>query len=111
MTLRLMPFEPLRHLMFIGIGCVHFNAGRYERAVRWIEDGTSAIPESFWADRVLVAAAALAGARSEARRRARRLLRKDPHLTVEMARRAWPFPPAFMHRLGDGLAMAGIPKA
>jgi AraC-like DNA-binding protein len=111
MTLRLMPFEPLRHLMFIGIGCVHFNAGRYERAVRWIEDGTSAIPESFWADRVLVAGAALAGARSEAQRRARRLLRKDPHLTVEMARRAWPFPPGFMHRLGDGLAQAGIPKA
>jgi AraC-like DNA-binding protein len=111
MTLRLMPFEPLRHLMLIGIGCVHFNAGRYERAMRWIEDGTSAVPDSFWADRVLVAGAALAGARSEARRRARRLLRKDPGLTVEMARRAWPFPPGFMHRLGDGLAQAGIPKA
>jgi hypothetical protein len=28
-----------------------------------------------------------------------------------MARQAWPFPPRFMHRLGDGLAQAGIPKA
>src|SRR5215467_10886891 len=62
-TLRLMPFEPLRHLLFIGIGCVHFNAGRYERAARWIGDGVAAGPESFWAERVLVAATAHYGAR------------------------------------------------
>src|SRR5215471_1949193 len=61
-TLRLMPFEPLRHLLFIGIGCVHFNAARYERAVRWLAGGVAAGPESFWAERVLVAAAAHAGA-------------------------------------------------
>jgi AraC-like DNA-binding protein len=108
-ALRLMPFEPLRHLMFIGIGCAHFNAGRYERAARWIEDGVAAGPESFWAERVLVAAAAHAGARSEARRRARQLLRKDAKLTVAVARDAWPFTPEFMRILGDGLALAGVP--
>ncbi|WIM13492.1 helix-turn-helix domain-containing protein [Enhydrobacter sp.] len=110
MTLRLMPFEPVRHLIFIGIGCVHFNAGRYERAVRWIEDGTAAVPQSYWADRVAVAGAALMGAGAEARRAAVALLRKDKDLTVEMARRAWPFPPSFMNRLGDGLLRAGVPK-
>ena len=110
-TLRLMPFEPLRHLMFIGMGCVHFNAGRYENAARWIADGVAAGPDSFWAERVLVAAAAHAGARGEARRYARRLLRKDAHLTVTVARGAWPFRPAFMERLGDGLAIAGVPVA
>lgn len=109
-TLRLMPFEPLRHLIFIGIGCAHFNAGRYERAVHWIRDGTEAVPESFWAERVLVAAAAHAGARDEARRHARRLLRKDGDLTVAVAREAWPFRASFMERLCDGLAIAGIPK-
>jgi len=109
-TLRLMPFEPLRHLVFIGVGCVHFNAGRYERAVQWIGDGTKAVPESFWAERVLVAAAAHAGARSEARRRARRLLRKDGDLTVAVAREAWPFRRPFMDRLCDGLAIAGVPS-
>ncbi|MGH7054241.1 MAG: helix-turn-helix domain-containing protein, partial [Stellaceae bacterium] len=66
-ALRLMPFEPLRHLMVIGIGCVHFNTGRYERAARWIADGVAAGPQSFWAERVLIAAAAHAGARAEAR--------------------------------------------
>ena len=69
-TLRLMPFEPLRHLLCIGIGCVHFNAGRYERAALWVRDGVAAAPDSFWAERVLVAAAAHAGAISEARRHA-----------------------------------------
>ncbi len=109
-TLRLMPFEPLRHLMVIGIGCVHFNAGRYERAARWIADGVSAVPQSFWAERVLVAAAAHAGARAEARRAARALLGKDARLTVSAAREAWPFTPGFMDRLGDGLAIAGVPR-
>jgi hypothetical protein len=32
-----MPFESLRHLVFIGIGCARFNAGRYESAARWIQ--------------------------------------------------------------------------
>lgn len=109
-TLRLMPFEPLRHLLFIGIGCVHFNAGRYERAVHWIKDGTEAVPESFWAERVLVAAMARAGARSEAQRRARRLMRKDVSLTVAIAREAWPFRASFMERLCDGLTIAGVPR-
>jgi len=108
-TLRLMPFEPLRHLTFIGIGCVHFDAGRYERAARWIEDGVAAGPQSFWAERVLVAAAAHGGARCEARRHAHKLLRKDKSLSVAVARDAWPFRPAFMDRLCDGLALAGVP--
>ena len=110
-TLRLMPFEPLRHLTFIGIGCAHFNAARYERAARWIGDGVAASPESFWAERVLIAAAAHCGAKSEARRYARKLLRKDMSLTVAVARDAWPFRPAFMDRLCDGLAVAGVPPA
>jgi AraC-like DNA-binding protein len=109
-TLRLMPFEPLRHLLFIGIGCVHFNAGRYERAARWIADGVAARPESFWAERVLVAAEAHAGAKSNARRYARELLRKDASLTVAVAREAWPFTPSFMERLGYGLEIAGVPR-
>lgn len=109
-TLRVMPFEPLRHLAFIGMGCAHFNAGNYERAVRWVQSGVEAVPESFWAERVLVAGTALAGARSEARRRARKLLRKDGDLTVAGARAAWPFTPGFMERLGEGLQIAGVPR-
>jgi len=109
-ALRLMPFEPLRHLMVIGIGCVHFSAGHYERAARWISDGVAAGPQSFWAERVLVAAASHAGSLAQARRAARTLLRKDTQLTVAIARNAWPFTPAFMERLADGLAIAGVPR-
>jgi len=109
-ALHLMPFEPLRHLSFIGMGCAHFGAGRYDRAVRWVQSGVEACPGSFWAQRVAVAAAALTGARGEARRMGRQLMRKDPDLTVAEARLAWPFTPAFMSQLGDGLEIAGLPR-
>jgi AraC-like DNA-binding protein/Flp pilus assembly protein TadD len=110
-ALHLTPFYPLQHTAFIGIGCAHFAASRYDRAARWARSGVQANPGSFWGQRIVVAAAVHAGARAEARRIARRLLRKDPDLTVAMARRAWPFSPDFMARLADGLAIAGVPRS
>ena len=109
-TLHLMPFEPIRHLAFIGIGCAHFVAGRYGRAARWAQAGVEANPGSFWGARIVAAAAAHAGARADACRIVRRLLHEDPGLTVRVARRAWPFPPTVMDRLADGLAIAGLPR-
>lgn len=108
-TLQLMPFEPIRHLTFIGIAGAHFQAGRYERAALWAREGVQACPESFWASRIVAAAAVHAGARAEARRVVRQIRRRDPELTVAEAREAWPFRPDFMARLGDGLATAGLP--
>ncbi len=109
-TLELMPFEPVRHLAFIGIGCAHFSAGRYEQAARWVKSGIDASPGSFWAARVAAAAAVHAGARPQGRRIVRALLRRDPDLTVGLAYRAWPFPQGFMARVADGLAAAGLPR-
>lgn len=109
-TLHLMPFEPIRHLAFIGIGCAHFVGGRYDRAARWAQAGVEASPDSYWAARVVAAAAVHSGARADGRRIVRRLLRKDPSLTVSVARRAWPFPPPVMERLAGGLAIAGLPR-
>jgi AraC-like DNA-binding protein len=110
MTLRVMPFEPVRHLAFIGMGFVHFSAGRYEQAARWVQNGVASVPDSYWAERVLVAGTALMGAVSEARRQARDLLRKDRNLTVAGAHGAWPFPPSFMERLAKGLELAEVPR-
>jgi adenylate cyclase len=109
-TLHLMPFEPIRHLAFIGIGCAHFVAGRHGHAARWAQSGIEANPDSFWAARVVAASAAHAGSRAEGRRVVRKLLHKDPSLTVSVAHRAWPFPAAVMERLADGLAAAGLPR-
>ncbi len=109
-TLHLMPFEPIRHLAFIGIGCAHFVAGRYGRAAQWAQAGVEAGPDSFWGARVVAASAVHTGARADARRIVRRLLRRDPSLTVSVARRAWPFPPRVMDLLADGLATAGLPR-
>ena len=110
-ALHLMPFEPLRHLTFIGMGCAHFAAERYDRATLWIRSGIEAYPQSYWAQRVAVAAVALTGERAEARRMGRQLMREEPNLTVARARRAWPFTPRFMSCLGDGLEIAGVPRS
>lgn len=109
-ALHLSPLGPMRHIASIGVGCAHFASGRFERAALWVQGETKAFPGAVWADRIAVAAAVHAGATGEARRMARRLMRKDPNLTVARARRAWPFPPAFMARLADGLKVAGIPR-
>lgn len=109
-ALHLSPLGPMRHIASIGVGCAHFASGRYDRAALWVQGETEAFPGAFWADRVAVAAAVHAGSTGEARRMARRLMRNDPSLTVARARRAWPFPPAFMTRLADGLKIAGIPR-
>jgi len=110
-ALHLMPFDPLRHITFIGMGCAHFAAERYDRAARWVLDGVEDYPESYWAQRVAVAAVALTGAQAEARRMGRELMRKEPNLTVVRARQAWPFTHGFMSRLGDGLEIAGLPRS
>ncbi len=109
-TLHLMPFEPVRHLAFIGIGAAHFVAGRYDRAARWARTGVEASPDSYWGARVVAAAAVLCGARGDGRRVVEELRRKDPSLTAAVARRAWPFPRRVMDRLADGLADAGLPR-
>jgi adenylate cyclase len=109
-ALQLAPVGPMRHIASIGVACAHFARRRYERAALWARDGTAGFPGAVWADRITAAAAFHAGARAEARRIALRLLRKDPNLTVAQAKRAWPFPPAFMDDLGRGLALAGVPK-
>jgi AraC-like DNA-binding protein len=109
-ALHLSPLGPMRHIASIGMGCAHFACGQYERAALWVQGETQAFPGAVWADRIAVAAAVHAGAAGAARRMARRLMRNDPNLTVASARRAWPFPPAFMTRLADGLKLAGIPR-
>ena len=110
-ALHLMPFEPLRHITCIGMGCAHFAAERYDRAAIWIRSGVEAYPQSDWAQRIAVASVALTGARTEASRMGRQLTRREPNLTASEARRAWPFTPKFMSRLGDGLEIAGVPAA
>ena len=52
---------------------------------------SEAYPESYWAQRIASATVTLTGARAEARRMSRQLMRKDPDPTVSQARRAWPF--------------------
>ena len=108
-ALYILPFEPITHIACIGVGCAHFGAERYDRAARWTREGVESHPGSFWGNRIAAAAAIHCGARDEARRIARSLLRKDPNLTVSAAGTALPFTPAINDRLSDGLRAAGVP--
>ena len=56
MALHLMPFGPPQHTAFIGIGCSHFAAHRYDRAARWAQSGVETNPSSFWGERIVIAA-------------------------------------------------------
>ncbi len=109
-ALRGLPVEPVRHLALIGIGFAHFVAGRNDRARAWVQSGVAAAPACFWAERVVAAAATLAGSRADGRRVVRRLHRRDPSLTVAIAEAAWPFPRAAAARLAEGLAEAGLTR-
>jgi len=51
-----MPFDPLRYIAFIGMGCAHFAVERYDRAAGWIRSGIDAHPEILAAQGVAVAA-------------------------------------------------------
>jgi tetratricopeptide (TPR) repeat protein len=99
-ALERMPFEPLRHISFIGMGCAYFAAERHERAAQWIRSAVEAYPGSFRRKELAVAAVALTGAKAEACRMARKLMRKDPDLTISEARLAWPFTPGLHVSLG-----------
>jgi AraC-like DNA-binding protein len=109
-ALQLMPFDPIRPLAFIGIGFAHFTAERYPEAARWVRAGVDASQGCHWAERVVAASAMHAKAGAEARRVVRRLLHKDPTLTVEVAEKAWPLPPRVVEQLAEGLAAAGLPR-
>ncbi len=83
-----------------------FRGGAYRGAINVPLQELSGKLRRIPKDRPVVVYCA-SGARSAA---AVRLLRRDPSLTVAIARRAWPFPAAVMDRLADGLATAGLPR-
>lgn len=109
MALHMLPFRPMAHVAYIGMGCAHFVAERYDNAARWTIEGVQSHPGAFWGYRIAAAAAVHHGNRTEARRIARNLLRKDPDLTVTAAQSAMPFAPEVNDRLSDGLRSAGVP--
>ncbi len=109
-ALDLAPNDPLAFNSFVGIGCAHFNAGRYSDAARWQERALGEHPSATWIHRTLCPAYVLGGDETEARRSLANLREHYPQLTVALVQQGLPpLPHAFRHRVVEALHTVGLP--
>jgi tetratricopeptide (TPR) repeat protein len=109
-ALDLAPQDALAFNSLVGIGCAHFQAGRYLDAARWQERALAEHPSAIWVHRTLCPAYVLAGAEPAARRSLAALRERYPELTVtEIQQGLPPLPRSFRDRLVDALLTVGLP--
>lgn len=94
---------------FVGFGCAHFDAGRYDQAARWMQRALREQPSPIWVNRTLAVTYAHLGEHSAARQSLDALRRYCPDLTVNQVLVSLPFTPDFMQRITNGLGDLGLP--
>jgi tetratricopeptide (TPR) repeat protein len=92
-----------------GMGGAHFDAGRYEAAVFWLQRAMREQPAAAWANRTLSVSYARLGERTKALQSLDALRRFSPDLTIGQVVAALPFGPGYLDRLGEGLGALGLP--
>ena len=100
--------DPLSFLCSFGIAGAHFEAARYDEAIRWFTRGIAEHPTAVWVNRYLVPAYALAGRGADARRGLAELTSVYPDETISRARSSLPFGASYLDRLAEGLERAGL---
>ncbi|WP_407155911.1 helix-turn-helix domain-containing protein [Bradyrhizobium sp. STM 3557] len=109
-ALDLAPQDPLAFNSMVGIGCAHFNAGRYIEAARWQQRALLEHPSALWVHRTMCPAYLLAGAGDEARRSMQALRAHYPELTLSEVRRGTPpLPDSYLSLMFEALSDAGLP--
>ncbi|WP_213287749.1 tetratricopeptide repeat protein [Bradyrhizobium sp. sGM-13] len=109
-ALDLAPHDPLAFNSMVGIGCAHFNAGRYAEAANWQERALIEHPSASWVHRTMCPAYVLAGQVPQARRSLGALRQHYPDLTVtEVQRGMPPLPPSQCDLVVGALQEAGLP--
>ncbi len=109
-ALDLAPQDALAFNSLVGIGCAHFNSGRYLDAARWHERALIEHPSAVWVHRILCPAYVLGGAAPEARRSLAALRAHYPELTVSEVRRGLPpLPQTFSNLVFETLHSVGLP--
>lgn len=101
--------ETARANMFTGIGGAHFDAGRYDAAVRWVTRAITDRPDLAWANRSLSVSYARLGETGRARESLQALRRFAPGITVGNVVTAVPYRRDFLERLANGLSDLGLP--
>lgn len=109
-ALDLSPNDSLAFNSMVGIGCAHFEAGRYSEAAHWQQRALVEHPSAIWIHRTMCPAYVLVGADSDARRSVTALREHYPDLTVsEVQRGLPPLSQSYRDRVFDALHSAGLP--
>ena len=104
---RLDPRPPSASCM-IGIGCAHFDAGRYEQAAFWKRKALQEDPGTAWINRTLSVSYARLGERMAALDSIDALHRYSPDLTIGQIVAALPFTQDFLDRVATALDDLGL---
>jgi len=93
----------------IGIGCAHFDAGRYEQAAVWKQKALQEHPGTAWINRTLSVSYARLGERLAALDAIEALRHYSPDLTINKIVASIPFTRDFLDRVAEGLNDLGVP--
>jgi Flp pilus assembly protein TadD len=107
-ALSLSPHDPQNIVFMIGVGHAHYQAGRYDDAVKHTRNALQQRPEHFGALRQLSASLAQAGRMEEARATLGRLKQLQPDVSLGWARENLPLTPNAVQHYLDGLSKAGL---
>jgi TolB-like protein/Tfp pilus assembly protein PilF len=91
-----------------GIGCAHFDAGRYEQAAFYKRKALREEPGTAWINRSLCVSYARLGERLAALESIEALQRYSPDLTIGQIVTALPFRQDFLDRVAEGLDDLGV---
>jgi tetratricopeptide (TPR) repeat protein len=111
-AMRLSPLDQFGYNFKIAVTLAHLGAGRYEEALRWVEQTLHSQPRFHAAYRIRLAIAGLLGRTEEAIEWLAQLLEVQPGLTVS----AWAahgstfLSPLMMERMTTGMRQAGLPE-
>jgi AraC-like DNA-binding protein/Tfp pilus assembly protein PilF/TolB-like protein len=109
-ALDLAPNDSLAFNSMVGIGCAHFESGRYPEAAHWQQRALAEHPSASWIHRTMCPAYVLIGDESEARRSLAALRDNYPELTIADVQRGLPpLPQSYCDRVFDTLHSVGLP--
>jgi adenylate cyclase len=107
-ALSLSPHDPQNIVFMIGLGLAHYQAGRYNEAVKYSQSVAQQRSEHFGAHRQLCAGLAQAGRTEEARATLERLKQLQPNVSLAWVNENLPLTPQAMKHYLDGLRKAGL---
>ncbi len=101
--------DPPNASRLIGIGCAHFDAGRYREAALWKQKALREQPTTAWINRTLSVSYARLGDRLAALDAIDALRRYSPDVTINQVVASIPFTPEFLDKVAEGLHDLGLP--